>query len=391
MKEIYTLETNKYRELMNYLFENNSNLVNKLEQERLKYVLEQIKLINKDGIFSYLLNEDINTVKNILPKSVIELIDINLKYNDYNSINRILKLYTEKCLLEFIIDLYFKEITYNFILNLKTMIKYINSIEENVIPKERLIFYKKILNFYNLSVEEQKQLYYDYNKDINYISNFYDDFNFCKVHSYEMINNSIIKPSKLNSLCNYKLSLEKGVNIYELNTEEFYIYVHVCSIKDSDNKTFPFKKSNNSTISLSLIGNNYIGTYKPIYENIILGFDKLNPSNIIHLYNSDSYTGGYKSSRKVQKIYSPKELLKDTYGYNEILYSQKNIEDFYPSYIICFDNIRDIDLYFAHKEKLPIIKINSLNLRRSNNTEDSLENIYISADEASNISSYRNL
>lgn len=382
INDICTLETNKYRKTINNLSYEKLSLVNRIENARLKYVDEQIKLINDDGIFSYLLDGDLDKY---LPKKAMEIVNINLKYNDYNAINRILKNYTEKCLLEYIIDLYFKEITYNFISNLKNIIRYINEIKDNIISKDNLLLYKKILNFHNLSLKEQKDLFYNYDSNINYKENYYDDFSMCKKHSYLKINDSIIKKEQLNKLKNKELSSKYNVNIYELNGENFYLYVHASKVKNND---FPFKKGSNDVISLSLIGHENIGTYKTIFENILLGFENLNENNIIHLFNSDSYTSN-KGSKKIQGIYTPEKLLSSTYGYNEILYSEKNIANFYPSYIVCFDNIRDIDLYFAQKENLPIIKINSIVYRKCNLIEDRLENTYMDADEASEISSYR--
>lgn len=387
INDIATLETNKYRSVLNYLEKNNLEFASKIEKARKKYVINQIELINKEGIFNYLYDKNMIDIENKLPKEMIDRIELNLKYNDYDGINRILKNYTEKCLLEFIIDLYFKDIAYNFISNLKTMMRYLNNINENIIPIERLELYKKVLNFYNLNIEEQKELYYSYNSNINYSLDFYDDFQNCKKHSYNKINENIINKEQLSKYYNSKLSKEKGVNIYELNGEDFYLYAHVCKLENK--YIFPFEENSDKTISLSLIGKNNTGTYKTIFESITFGFENIDTNNIIHLFNSDSYTHSYGGSKKIQKIYTPKDFLLETYGYNEILYSQKNNCSIYPSYIICFNEIRDIDLYFSKLKNLPVIMINTLNYRKNHSMEDMLESNYKSAEEASNISSYR--
>jgi len=385
INDISTLETNKYREFMNELIKNNFNFALRLEKYRIDYVKNQINLIDEDGIFKYLYNMDSEELKKILSNNSIRQLGFVKNEDD---IKRILKMYTDKCLFEYIIDLYFKEIAYNFLSNLKNMLRYVNNIQDDIIPKERLKFYKDILNFHNLDIKEQKQLFNSYDSNINYIENFYDDFSNCKKNSYKRINDNIINSEELNKLYNKNLSNEYGLNIYELDKEPFYLYAHVSKL-DSDVTKFPFKKSSNRTISLSLIGDKNIGTYNPPFEHITLGFKNLKPENVIHLFNSDSYTAEYKSSNKIQKIYTPDNLLLDTYGYNEILYSQTEEDNLYPSYIICFDEIRDIDLYFAKKENLPIIKINTLHYRKSGIIEDSMENKYRNADETKNISSYR--
>lgn len=271
------------------------------------------------------------------------------------------------------------------------MLKYLNNINENIIPIERLELYKKVINFHNLNIDEQKELYYTYNSNINYSSDFYDDFKNCKKHSYNKMNENIINKEQLSKYYNNKLSREKGINIYELNGEDFYLYVHVCKLTKENKYFFPFEENSDKAISLSLIGKNNIGTYKTIFESITFGFESIDTNNIIHLFNSDSYTAKYNGSRKLQKIYTPKDFLIETYGYNEILYSQKNNGSIYPSYIICFNEIRDIDLYFSKLKNLPIIKINTLNYRKTSDISDILEDRYKNADELGNITSYRTM
>ena len=80
ISNISKLETNKYRETINNLSYEKLSLVSKIESERLKYVDEQIKLINEDGIFNYLLDEETENLDKYLPEKVMKTININLKY-----------------------------------------------------------------------------------------------------------------------------------------------------------------------------------------------------------------------------------------------------------------------------------------------------------------------
>ena len=90
INDIATLETNKYRSVLNYLEKNNLEFASKIEKARKKYVINQIELINKEGIFNYLYDKNMIDIENKLPKEMIDRIELNLKYNDYDGINRIL-------------------------------------------------------------------------------------------------------------------------------------------------------------------------------------------------------------------------------------------------------------------------------------------------------------
>lgn len=248
--------------------------------------------------------------------------------------------------------------------------------------------YRKIINFGDLHIDEQKKLIYDYDKNINYSQEFYDDFKACRVNAFEKINSSIIRSDEFKKLYNSDLSNKYGINIFELNGEDFYLYAHVSKIKENDLE-FPFKEDNTlPTISMSLIGKDNISLYRPMSDFIILGFNNLNIENIIHIFNSDSYTSYLKGTSKFQRIYSPDKLLKESHGYNEILYKKNKFFKLEPFCIICYNEIRDIDVYFSKKQKLPIIKINTLKYTKTGFPEDMYESIYLDAQKARDIEYY---
>ena len=384
-EKIINLETNIYRQFINKLSLNNLDLANNIENDRFEYVKKIIESIDNNSIFSSLYNKGVEELEKILPTNSLKKVKYELSKG--NSIEFLLKSYTIKCFYEYVIDLYFKDITFNVIHNLKTMLTYLTKINENIIPLERLNFYKNILNFYNLNLDEQKQLFYMYDKNVSYIDNFYADFLKCKMHSYNNINNSIITKDNLDQLFNKDLSDLYKTKIYELNGEDFFLYVHVSRINDK--LEFPYNRNNDrKTLSLSLIGSDNITTYKPRRDYVILGFDYLDPNKIMHLANSDSYSSSLNSTNKFQRIYEPSDLLRRTFGYNEILYKKRDKDELWPTCIICFDEIGDTDLYYSKKEGLPIIKINSLKYKKGGAIEDRIESIYIDEIKAKEIESY---
>ena len=60
---------------------------------------------------------------------------------------------------DILIDRFFKDIPINFLKNLNIMIEYNDSLIDKVIDEERILLYKKILDFEELSFEERKKLY----------------------------------------------------------------------------------------------------------------------------------------------------------------------------------------------------------------------------------------
>ena len=65
-----------------------------------------------------------------------------------------------------------------------------------------------------------------------------DQFPFQTLLKYIHIQYYIIKNDELSKLKSKDLSNKYGINIYELNGENFNLFVHVASIKDTNK--FPF-------------------------------------------------------------------------------------------------------------------------------------------------------
>lgn len=70
--DILSLETNRYREFVNALMNNNIDLVSIIENERIQYIKAQIELIDENNIFKYLYDYKVDELKLILPKNSIK-------------------------------------------------------------------------------------------------------------------------------------------------------------------------------------------------------------------------------------------------------------------------------------------------------------------------------
>ena len=350
-----TLDTNKYRLYVNKLLKNNYEFYDIVEEERLKYIESKIKGIKDDMFKEY---REYNNHKDIFRYDYRTSYKIFEYKNDDQKLSDYFRYKTKEQLLEMIIDIFFKDYPYNFLTNLKLILNYSKK-NKNYIPKNMKI-YNSILSFNDLSIEEITKLFDD-NKDKQLDREFYNDFRLARNTSYNEFNNSIINLN--NNL--YKETVNE-VDIYELNGEEFYLYVHSSSRGNWNNLGL--------TTSISLISHNNITTINN--NNIIFGFSKLKIDNIMHVYHSDSYSTHMTGTNKVHDIETPSGLIEKTTSYNEILYQEE--DDFKPDYVIAYDEYDEELITLAKTMNIPIILINTeVYKKKKNGIDDYLNNLYL--------------
>ena len=361
------LDTNRYRYYVNGLMYNNYEFYEIVEKWRFKYVdntinsisndiLSEYKNIDKNNIFN---NYDFKTASGI--KSVID---------DRNKLDNYLKYNTKEKIFEMIIDVFFKDVPYNFIKNLKTIIIY-RKYNPNFIPSN-IDIYNTLLDFNELSIDDIV-IFFNANKNKDLATSFYNDFRQARNISYDEINKGITNFDKKSSLYQDDISKEMGIDIYELNGEDFYLYIHSSRAGMWMNKK--------TTLSLSLISHNNINTIGA--DEIIFGFNKLNIDNIMHMYHSDSFSAHEEGTHKIHDIETKENLIDKTLSYNEILYKE-NI-DFKPDYIVCFDIIDDKDISIAREMNIPIVMINSKKYIKKNGGLEILDkNNYLNGNEVDN-------
>ena len=348
------LDTSRYRDYVNNLMFNNYELYEIIEKKRFKYVDNKINNIKDD-----ILDEYHNFVKdNIFNtydyKTASRLQSIK---NDEDKLNQYFKYSTKEKLLEMIIDIFFKDIPYNFIKNLKAILNYSKD-NHNFIP-QNLDIYNTILDFNKLSIDEIINLFNKY-KNIDLATVFYNDFRKARNISYKEINDGITKFDKNSSSYKKNISSDMGIDIYELNGEDFYLYIH----SSRSGRWMANKK----TISLSLISHDNINTIDN--DEVIFGFSKLNVDNIMHIYHTDSFTKHEQGTSKIHDILTKEKLINKTISYNEILY--KETPNLIPDYVVCFDTIDDKDRIIARELNIPIVIINS---KKYNKNVDKIEGI----------------
>jgi len=348
------LDTSRYRDYVNNLMFNNYELYEIIEKKRFKYVDNKINNI-KDDILDEYHNFDKDNIFNIYDyKTASRLQSIK---NDEDKLDQYFKYSTKEKLLEMIIDIFFKDIPYNFIKNLKAILNYSKD-NHNFIP-QNLDIYNTILDFNMLSIDEIINLFNKY-KNIDLATVFYNDFRKARNTSYKEINEGITKFDKNSRLYKKNISSDMGIDIYELNGEDFYLYIH----SSRSGRWMANKK----TISLSLISHDNINTIDN--DEVIFGFSKLNIDNIMHIYHTDSFTKHDQGTSKIHDILTKEKLINKTISYNEILY--KETPNLMPDYVVCFDTIDDKDRIIARELNIPIVIINS---KKYNKNVDKIEGI----------------
>ena len=361
-EKIYDKEVEKYSD---GLFLITKKIVNLYDKK------ENYSLLLTDDMKKYIIKEMINNSKNMH--------DVFYKYDTLKMRN-------------ILIDRYFKDIPLNFLKNLNVMIQYNDSLNNKILDEKRTNIYKKILNFENLNYDERKELYYACAKYENLAELFYDDYRKCRDNTYNNLIDLAINPKKMYNLLSIEKTKKYGVPIYELNGENFYAFVHITGPYKYNPNFYveAWKEGLYDSVSLSFIGNNNITTFGDPKESIAFGFSKLDYKRIIHLRNSDSFSN-YNSmddcfSDYIQKMYTPANLIKETRGYNEIVYQEKSrnikLDTIVPDYVMCYDEVTDIDINVAKYYNLPIVLINTKKYKFNNKTIDVSESEkYINGDD----------
>ncbi len=362
-----------YRYFMDNFVKNNTVSAYEIDEKRNRMYDKMIE--EYDGLFPQI-------------KRIIESIENNLKYDNLfnndivnfmilegininNLKSRIGLFYKYDIILmkNILIDRFFKDNPTNFCKNLNVMISYNESLNDKVIDEKRFKLYKEIQNFENLSFEDRKRIYNECLKYNNLVEIFYDDYKNSQNKSYKDLISAAINPRNMSKQLSLQKSELYGVPVYELKGEEFFAFIHVSgqSKYDPNLKLNVWKEKLHDGLSLSYIGSKNIRTYNNPKDLIAFGFSNLDYTRFVHLRNSDSFSN-YDSlsgihSDYVQKMYTPENLVKETIGYNEIVYQEKSkkieLSKLMPDYVICYNDISIADKEVAKYYNIPIVVIDT--------------------------------
>ena len=393
------LKSGSFIELRNNIniFEQNNNPVF-IEKQLEKYYQELLLRYNVDtGLFKeydlllegykFSNNEKVNNFI-LYGKSIEEVTSfIEHGFGENEELKNILKAETSLKLTEIIIDALFKDNVYNVWLNINEMIRYNESLEEElkVLNKEKLKFYKLILEFDKIDNNKKLEIYNSL-KDRNYNLIFYEDLRKLKDLSYEKIEKDMLKLEEHEEYLDNELTKQYGINIYNLIDKEYILLVR--------NQSKYQKTSHYVRNCYSLISNENNFIYIDLFseKNYLYGYNKFDKNKILHVLEADSYSYSQKekSSGFVNRIMTSKEIINADNCYSEIQIVNKKDDlkkDTYiiekPNYMVAFDYITNDILKESKRLNIPIVIItkkqlelkNKINLQLNKNLDIYIDNI----------------
>jgi hypothetical protein len=292
-----------------------------------------------------------NLAKNIDENTMKQIDELRLKtYDDFMNQDNCYFLDYKK---EIICDVLFKK-SYDYIWQiLSILIKYIEDFDgENIkLNNEQIGLIKKLYTVLSYIGTDNTFIYNSYNdlksRNIDYMDSLINCYNVAKKDTTSLLSQSLIRDNNIRILTNNKVS---GVNIYNLNGEPFMLLVH----KTSYPKVGDWPKNEEDILSFSLISDKAIDKVWDCGD-ILLGFTKIEPEKIINISAKDSDTKMIGCNNFKSDFVTPSSLIANTKHHNDITVKGNVV----PSYVCCYDDIRDIDVAVAMKLGIDILKINT--------------------------------
>ena len=316
----------------------------KLEDMLNKY---EDSVINKFDINTGLIS-DFNGIDDIdsLNEKLKQLNDNYLLFNlnTKNNIKDELKKVSEEKVSQLIIDRLFKDNYYNVGININEMLRYQDSIGENIFDDETISLYKNVSDWSGLSMIDKLNIYNTY-KNSNLNTKFYEDINKCRIHSYDRIKDELYIPNVKND----QLSKKYGVDIYYLDGENFSMVVRGLNKKYKE-------KSSLKRECFSLINNDNTSTINSEYH---YGYYNFDVNKIFSVSEQDAFSWDRLdegNNKRINRIMTSDELA----SYSDINEIQIKKDDtaLHPDYVVAFNKISLDEVEEASRLNIPIVLIN---------------------------------
>ncbi len=304
---------------------------------------------------------------------------------DNRKFDRILKKSLKRITTDIVVDYVFNDFTYNVFLDINELVKF--SMNTGVLSVSDRNIYSEIASLDIMSINEKKDLL-EKLKKMNMSTKFYDDYKSARDKMVELFNNSILNKDNVIKYKNVDLSNQYGVPIYEMNGNEFYVFVKSVlvdkhSVLDDDGL-----KAYRDCASFSIDGSNKLETFCDTNSYYNLAYNNIPNDQLIHVFEVDSGSNYYRDKNnipcdgngtsKVNRLYTPQEFVGTSSSYNELVVAQPNdgksdefnskLERPVPFAIYCYDNICDNDIISAKRLGLGIIVVrtNKYNIDKIN-------------------------
>lgn len=297
---------------------------------------------------------------------------------------------------DMIIDYHFKQLPYNFFLDLKQLCEFQNT-EGKTLSDEDIEIYNKILNLDNIYYDEKIKLHQILKKS-NMMEKFYDAIKSAKEKQIQLIKKSMLNKQTIQKYKDEELSKEKGVDIYVLDGDDFYIFVKAL-LKQKYRAMQPSDIYYNvDGCSYSLDCSKKLNTYKNPHEYYHIAFSDFPEDQVVHVFPADSYSyyerGSGRATDRVYTLNTPEQLTSKSNFFDEIVLLQRNddrndeinsqlkVPEMFAIY--CYDEITKNDIESAKNLGLGIVLVKTYAYGQRNNVNQE-DDIYIKSVSKSTI------
>lgn len=287
---------------------------------------------------------------------------------------------------DMIIDYHFKQLPYNFFLDLKQLCEFQNT-EGRTLSDEDIEIYNKILMLDKIYYDEKIELH-EMLKKSNMMEKFYDAIKSAKEKQIQLIKKSMLNKQTIQKYKDEELSKEKGVDIYVLDGDDFYIFVKAL-LKQKVNPMQPSDIYYNvDGCSYSLDCSKKLNTYKDPHIFYHIAFSDFPENQVVHVFPSDSFSyytrEAARATDRVYTLNTPKQLTSKSNFFDEIVLLQRNddrnddinsqlkVPEMFAIY--CYDEITKNDIESAKNLGLGIVLVKTLSYGQRNkvNREDDI-------------------
>ena len=311
-----------------------------------------IKVDKRDYKKSYLINDEV--VYQL--RSHLSYEDNVLIYKSADKLRENLMKITSYKLTEIIVDYLFKDNFYNVRLNINEMLRFNSKLDDKVLNEEKEKLYKTILNFDNIPNNKKMEIYNKL-KDKKVDEFYYDDLRKLKDISYVLINRDLFNLDELKVYPDEKLTEDNGVEVYDLRDKEYTML-----IRGQSNYRNVSSNRRNCYSVISNFNTNHYGSSDGL---IYYGYNSFDKDIVVHALEQDSFSADLKDdspSNYVNRLMTSEELVRNNTWYSEFdLVNRKNENGSYnvkrPDFVVCFNEIKQKDIFAAEKLNIPIVLI----------------------------------
>ena len=368
-------DVRKYRNLIDNLGKNND--VSNIENLRRNYYdnfLDKCFDIYHDILVDVKNGE---SLENTLKKYFGSFEDYNYilsKVHNNDNFGKVLAKSMNYVTTDIVVDYIFNDYSSNVFLDINELVRFNNS--SNILSPFDKEIYSQIVLLDELCLSKKKELL-DYLKRINMREKFYDDFRCARKEMVQMFNDSILNKKNSIKYENKDLSIKYGVPVYEMNGNDFYVFVKSLVIRKDEVLTDRDLRVSYDSGSFSIDGSNKLQTIDVPNLFYNLAFDRIPDDQLIHVFEADSHSNYSRNSNNVpsdnsgtnniNRLYTPNEFVSISDDYNELIVAQPNetrddefnfkLEKIRPFAIYCYDDICDNDIISAKNLGLDIILV----------------------------------